>query len=380
MTWFVRTAERDVGPLSEEALRALISTGQVGADTLVCRNGTSDWITTADSGLLQTATSNQVGTAVARSGEPVTPESSADPSLGIPATPWRRFWARALDTLVDGALIGVTIGVVRPSLIQDLGGWGQMLLDLPCGLLVDCVLYGVFGSTPGKAVAGIRVVSDVGEERLTFRAYFRRNVEIYIFGFGLGLPLINLVALYRSYRKLAQGETLSWDQYAESKVLARSQSWIRTSVVAVVYVSLLGGALLLGRRAAIEEGKQHALVLQVQARIRAEESLRSTARDINKMGPMFVRSDNRFDSAKAGPGLMFTYEYTMTAMRRSQLSSPDLERFRQSEQDRLFTAACRGSLIRMMMTAEILRAHYSDRDGVELATAEVKRADCGWRQ
>jgi hypothetical protein len=77
---------------------------------------------------------------------------------------------------------------------------------------------------------------------------------------------------------------------------------------------------------------------------------------------------------------MFTYGYTMTALRKSQLSAQDLDQFRQAEQDRLFQASCRGRLIYMFHTAETLRAHYSDRDGAELATAEVRRADCGWRE
>jgi len=47
------------------------------------------------------------------------------------------------------------------------------------------------------------------------------------------------------------------------------------------------------------------------------------------------------------------------------------------EQDRLFETACRGSLIYMFHTAQTRRAHYADRDGEELAIAEVRRADRG---
>lgn len=380
MSWYVRTPEREFGPVSEEALLALVSTGQVAADSLVCRSGTTHWTTTTDSGLLPRANQDQIEAAVARPGPPSASDSLDDRSVEIFATPWPRFWARALDLILDGSLIGFTIGALRPSLLEEHGILWQFLLELPCCLLVDCLLYGVFGSTPGKAVAGIRVVSDPGGERLGFAAYFKRNVEVYLFGFGLGLPLISLATLFWCYRKLADGETLSWDLYAESKVIARSASRVRTWLVAVIYLGLLVGLSLIERSARIEEAMKHLRVRRAEERIRAEQSLQATARAINERGPWFVRPDNRFDSARAGPGLTFTYEYTMIAVRRSRLSSQDLERLRQGEQDRLFRATCRGSLIHMIQTAEVIRAHYSDRDGADLATAEVKRADCGWRQ
>lgn len=254
-----------------------------------------------------------------------------------------------------------------------------MLLSVPCALLIDCVLYAVFGTTPGKVLAGIRVIADSGGGRLTFRAYFKRSVEIYIFGLGLGLPLVSLVTLFLCYRKLADGETLSWDQYAESMVAARSTSWVRTSVVALIYLAVLAGLSMLDRREQLERIARKEQAREIDSRIRAEQELQSMARAINKRGAVFVRPNNRFDAAQAGPGLMFTYGYTMTALRKSQLSDQELEQFKQGEQDRLFQAACRGSLIYMFHTAETLRAHYTDRDGAELAIAEVRRTACGWK-
>jgi hypothetical protein len=247
-------------------------------------------------------------------------------------------------------------------------------------LLIDCLVYAVFGTTPGKALAGIQVIDDRGGGRLAFGAYFKRSVELYIFGFGLGLPLVSLVTLFRCYRKLAAGETLSWDQYAESKVTARSTGWVRTSSVALIYLALLAGVSVLEQRDQVKRTVRALQARELERRSLAERELQSMAREINRRGPLFVRANNRFDAAQAGPGLMFTYGYTMTAMRRSQLSAQDLEQFRRQEQDRLFQASCRGNLIYMFHTAETLRAHYSDRDGADLVTAEVRRPDCGWRE
>ena len=43
MIWYVRRGERERGPLGEEALRALVGTGQVTPDTMLWREGLPDW-------------------------------------------------------------------------------------------------------------------------------------------------------------------------------------------------------------------------------------------------------------------------------------------------------------------------------------------------
>ena len=47
MTWYVRTANREFGPLSEQALRAIAATGQIDVKTLVRRSVTEEWVSIA---------------------------------------------------------------------------------------------------------------------------------------------------------------------------------------------------------------------------------------------------------------------------------------------------------------------------------------------
>jgi GYF domain 2 len=39
MDWYVQMGERQLGPLSEDALRAMAASGQIGPDTLLWRAG-----------------------------------------------------------------------------------------------------------------------------------------------------------------------------------------------------------------------------------------------------------------------------------------------------------------------------------------------------
>lgn len=43
MKWYVRRGEREIGPLGEEALRALVGTGQITPDTQLWREGLPGW-------------------------------------------------------------------------------------------------------------------------------------------------------------------------------------------------------------------------------------------------------------------------------------------------------------------------------------------------
>jgi hypothetical protein len=47
MLWYVLRGDREIGPLGEEALRALVGTGQIGADTLLWHDGLRGWTAAA---------------------------------------------------------------------------------------------------------------------------------------------------------------------------------------------------------------------------------------------------------------------------------------------------------------------------------------------
>jgi hypothetical protein len=79
------------------------------------------------------------------------------------------------------------------------GHWIVVLLlffviTLPVALLVDALLYRLFGATPGKALLGIVVRSADGTP-LGAQQYLRRNVSVWWRGLGCGVPLVDFVLL-----------------------------------------------------------------------------------------------------------------------------------------------------------------------------------------
>ena len=121
--------------------------------------------------------------------------------------PWRRYFARGIDL----ALVGLPVSFVQYVLLHRnyttvswwedivcaLIGWGLLLLLEP-------LLLARFGTTAGKWCMGITVTRPDGK-RLSYSEALNRTALVWFYGAGLGLPLVELVCNYRSYRRYMNG-------------------------------------------------------------------------------------------------------------------------------------------------------------------------------
>lgn len=381
MTWYVRTANREFGPLSEQALRAIAATGQIDVKTLVRRSVTEEWVSVATvPGILPPG-----GRIAVPRPTPAPAPARTLEGLPIPeeidiATPWRRFWARWLDVILGACLIGFMLGTVRPSFYGP-GGFGAAHSQLfgwfmtPVVMLLDAVIYALFGNTAGKAIAGIVVRDDSSGERLPFLVYLKRNFELYFVGLGTAFPLASLFTLYGSFRKADRGEPLSWDLSADSRVIARSVNPVRTWVVAVVYIALVAG---LSQLSTFEQR----VFAQRQATNAdhgkfAEKQLREAVDTLNQNAPRMIDAQTRLDRVELGAGLVFTYEYTLVNQRMAGLAPQNLERFQSGIRQRLDKLTCEEhKLDSLLRLATAVKYVYRDRDGTTVATAVITSADC----
>lgn len=360
MSWYVRRGEHEIGPLGEDALRALVGTGQVSADTPLWRAGLSGW----------TAARLLPGVLGPRSALQLAPAL---------ATPWRRYWARSFDLLVSSFLAAVLLGAIRPSLLAHVRamtgqGWIIVLLLLPLAFTMDALIHWTLGNTPGKALAGIKVLRE-GERAVGAAAYLGRNFGVYVFGLGLGLPLISLLTLLHGYRRAVAAETSIWDRLSGSRAYAHSGAPGRTWVTAAAYVLAITTLVALGLHA------QHNRSRYAAARVPTpvlEQELTQAANGVNASSPHMVDAITRLDGADAGPGALFTYDYTLTNIRVSSLSATALQTLRWRLSAHVRRAACAGTALKPMFRAgAAVRFHYRDRDGRELALVSVSSADCG---
>lgn len=126
---------------------------------------------------------------------------------------WRRLVARLLDysiwLLVCYGLTNAWILRSRPHDLLCLG----MDQIAACGLmvLVEPLLLAFLSTSPGRILAGLRVV-DLSGRRLTLGQAIIRSFQVWRQGLGFGLPLLRLVRLSRAYAAKREGILLAWEE------------------------------------------------------------------------------------------------------------------------------------------------------------------------
>lgn len=108
-----------------------------------------------------------------------------------------------------------------------------------------------------------------------------------------------------------------------------------------------------------------------------QQELTQAANGVNASTPRMIDNITRLDGAQAGPGTLFTYEYTLTNISASMLSPASLATLRQRLSADVRQTVCGGTALQALLRAgAVIRFDYHDRDGRELTLASVASADC----
>lgn len=154
--------------------------------------------------------------------------------------PWRRYFARWLDLLLYGLVWTLVLCACKVNLTAR--GAGLQLLDslvtIVLMLAIEPLLLSRFGTTVGKWVFGLGV-SDPDGGRLSYRAAYERLKWVIWRGYGLFLPIYNLIRLWKSYKACADGQPLDWED--ESALTLQEGRTLRCALgVAAVLVAAFG--------------------------------------------------------------------------------------------------------------------------------------------
>lgn len=141
--------------------------------------------------------------------------------------PWRRFLARFLDfslydTVFELGLFGL---IFRLNLLR-IPPFANYLITAMAALLMlvtEPLLLHVFGTTPGKALMGLRLEGTNGN-KLSYREGLIRTGGVIRLGFGFWLPFYNLYRLWKCYRLCRSGKTLPWDEELDINYIRTRES------------------------------------------------------------------------------------------------------------------------------------------------------------
>ncbi len=153
--------------------------------------------------------------------------------------PWLRFSARMFDIILFTCLYFV---VLRYS-FQGFQDWFIMptpehtllYICVPF-VIIESLLLSTWGTTPGKAIMGIRVRTFLGQ-KLNFLKALKRSAWVMVLGTGCFISLFPLVALFLSWWSVRRVGMATWDmKLGVSPMISTKTSSIR---YVVLFLSLL---------------------------------------------------------------------------------------------------------------------------------------------
>lgn len=233
--WFYLEHEQALGPFAESELRVRLRRGELDAGVRAWHEDASGWWPLGE--LLQ---------------------ASAPPAIDTRPHPVHRYLARLVDVGLFGlaamSALSLLLYAIAPAwalrlsegLATTPGRALDLLLTIALSGLVAAVPLGLSGSTPGKWLFGIQVLDEDGHPIGLARA-LRREAQVWVHGLGLGIPLLSLLTLGLSYRRLMHSGQTRWDASMGLSVRHR-----RLSLAQVL--AALAGLLVVGLLFWIQRG------------------------------------------------------------------------------------------------------------------------------
>lgn len=254
--YYYHDGENEVGPLDADKLHKLASIGLIGSGTVVRAAHSSLWVAFSqlDAAPPSDATAPVAAAIRDVADEPLAagqgaPRVSSFGWLASPPTPWRRYAARTLDTTLNGVimltLFAIAFYAIAPASADEFfqifaTGGGRVLdilLSTAAASILSGMLIGVSGLTLGKWIFGVRVTRP-DETKMGIGPALVRDFSVLFKGLGMGIPIVGLLTLWFSYRRLRKHEATTWDE-------GRYVVWHRPSGSSQYLLNVVGILLIL---------------------------------------------------------------------------------------------------------------------------------------
>ncbi len=160
--------------------------------------------------------------------------------------PWRRYFARGLDTSLNFLLLYFLISIVFHYNILRINSVTQIVLQTAAVVLMlvfEPLYLHYFGTTFGKWVFGLALENDTGE-KLSFQQAFSRTKGVFIYGFFCGIPILNIYAACKCYTRYQNGANQPWEEEGIVYTI-KDTKWYRGLAYIFVFFLYMGAVFLL---------------------------------------------------------------------------------------------------------------------------------------
>ena len=162
--------------------------------------------------------------------------------------PWRRYFARMLDTLANGCIVIFVVAMILAIAHYPTYEKFQAALDNKFGATIvtslaamslNALLIGLTGGSLGKWLFGVRVLRIDGST-IGFKAALKREVLVWVRGMGVGFPIVSLFTLVTAFNTLRKAGRSSWDSEMALKVVHRPNGAGQVIGIIVGFATFIG--------------------------------------------------------------------------------------------------------------------------------------------
>ncbi len=184
---------------------------------------------------------------------------ASPPPLTVEVHPLLRFWARFFDYLLLNLFVWFVFEPPQIPAVPDdfnnlvdyLGRLNELIpqqeqlriatiqgASLFAWNFIEALLLSSFGTTPGKMLFNIKVMRKKGG-RLDYMGALNRSMVVWIFGIGIGIAFLQILAMAAGlFYLLSKGETL-WDRLLGNRIHHQPLSPPRIILAIAAYLVLL---------------------------------------------------------------------------------------------------------------------------------------------
>lgn len=124
--------------------------------------------------------------------------------------PYVRYLARFFDLSLFSITFIISVSILFPAFIAETSNLYIYNVSLILWIIVEPVIISIFGNTFGRDFLSIKIKS-VNGEKLNFITVFKRSFFVNVLGMGFGIPILNFICFFFSYRDLKGHGTSTWD-------------------------------------------------------------------------------------------------------------------------------------------------------------------------
>jgi hypothetical protein len=167
--------------------------------------------------------------------------------------PWIRYWARSTDMALCFLIAGNLSLIVWPEMLE-LNDAVVTMIVLAIWVVIEPWFLSTWGTTPGKALFRISIAKLDTDRKLNYSEAFHRAANVWYRGFGLGIPIVNLVTLIVAYKRLMKSGITSWDQQSNIVITHSEIGMGRTFLIILIWLGFFLFMGLLGTYLDAQEG------------------------------------------------------------------------------------------------------------------------------